>query len=264
MRLLDGIAMVTSPREMLPGLSAVTEGPLRRLDVRSKFITFTLLIVATFSTRAPQELLVLALCLGGWLSVSRPLPRRFGALVYALRYLLLFTLLVHLLFTPGFRLLGVSWLSREGLELGGVVCAQLVIALGFSLLLSGSSSAAALARGVERLLRPLARLGVPVGLVGESLALVLHFVERLAVLLRHERKAMPAGKMRLRARLESGASAVSRVLEASLGEAEDLAHELVRSGAIEAAYSPDASRFFWHDMVFMASHAALVALLLWS
>jgi len=80
------------------------------------------------------------------------------------------------LLSPGHTLLGVPWLSRDGLSLGSLACIRLVLALLFSSFLTLTTSPAEVAGAVASLLRPLSRIGVSVHGFAVQILLVLHFI----------------------------------------------------------------------------------------
>lgn len=211
--------------EHFPGRFVEGRSTLHRLDPRSKLLALPALILACFWLEGLVPLCVLGGVQLGLLRLAGIPWRQMLRLVRSLRYLLLFTLLVYVLFTPGYTLLGLSWLSRDGLVTGLTVCLQLVLALGFSLLLSVTTSPAALATGFEALLSPLKRFRVPVTQVGDSLRLVLFFVdqllERLATL--RPRRTDPPG---LRATFRWGTELLGELLAGLLNQAESLAQRI--------------------------------------
>lgn len=169
-----------SPFASLPlGRYLPGDSPLHRLDPRVKVLAVPLLVMATFAATRPRQLAALSLAAGGaWLLAQLPaggIPR----LVWTLRWLLLFTLLVHLLFAPGHTLFGISWLSADGLVTGLLTCWRLLLALLCAALLAASTPPAALAAALSWLLRPLERVGLPVAAGAEMVLLVLYFIPRL-------------------------------------------------------------------------------------
>lgn len=173
-----------SPGSYRPGVSV-----LHRLDPRLKGVLAPLLVAAVFAGHNTVQLGVMTLILsvawwlgGEQLAALAGLPR-------TLRWLLLFTLLVHLLFAPGHTLFGLSWLSADGLASGLFACWRLLLALAVALLLAATTPPDALAAAFAWLLRPLERLGVPVAAGAEMLRMVLHFIP----LLRDEALAAHAG-----------------------------------------------------------------------
>ena len=153
--------------------------PLHRLDPRVKVLAVPLLVVATFAATTPRQLGALSLAaVGGWLLGRLPravIPR----LVWTLRWLFLFTILVHLLFAPGHTLFGVDWLSADGMVTGLLTCWRLLLALLFAAVLAATTTPAALAGAFSWLLHPLERLGLPVSAGSEMVLLVLYFIPLL-------------------------------------------------------------------------------------
>ena len=149
---------------------------LHRLDPRVKFALLPVLVIASFAANTPSrfgELAALALllvCLSGlnavlWLKG-----------IWALRWLLLFTLGMHVVFTPGRTLWGTAWLSQDGLLHGGSVCGQLVLAMLFSSLLTLTTPPPQLAAAAGWLMSPLARFRFPLEETVALLLLALHFI----------------------------------------------------------------------------------------
>jgi energy-coupling factor transport system permease protein len=167
MGLLDDITLGRyEPRESI----------LHRLDPRLKLCGLPLLVIAVFASHDPVRLGGLALLAAVLILISgidRPTWWRGFRM---LRWLFLFTLLLHLLLSPGRTLMGVGWLSYDGLLRGSLVCSQLALAVLFSSLLTLTTSPREVAGACASLLSPLARLGFPVRDTAILLLLVLHFV----------------------------------------------------------------------------------------
>lgn len=164
---------------------------LHRTDPRVKLLLLLVLTVCLFSASNPQRLLLI-FCL--WFvaaGASRKALLDVWRIVKMLRWLLFFTCIVHLFFTPGRTLLGTRWLSYDGLLRGLMIDGQLVLAVLFSLLLAWTTRPEALAAGLSSLLAPLQKLRVPVKEAGGMLLLVLHFfplIQSEAAILKSERK----------------------------------------------------------------------------
>lgn len=149
---------------------------LHRLDPRLKLTGLPLLVIAAFAAHSLPRLAALALLAGGLILLAGGHWRFFGRGLWILRWLFLFTVLLHLFLSPGRTLLGSVWLSLDGLLRGLLICGQLVLAVLFSSLLTLSTSPAQLAAAVTAILRPWGRFGVPVKEVTLLLLLVLHFI----------------------------------------------------------------------------------------
>jgi energy-coupling factor transport system permease protein len=76
-----------------------------------------------------------------------------------LRWLLLFTLLMHLLLSPGRTLWGLSWLSLDGLCLGFFVCVQIALAATTTTILAITTRIEDLSAAFGWFVKPLSLLG---------------------------------------------------------------------------------------------------------
>jgi energy-coupling factor transport system permease protein len=168
--------MMSGSDLFLPDSSTVAETPLHRADPRLKLLVCGGLAVAAFVAGNWQRLVVAGATLAVLLFLARCGPRWLLRTLLPLRWLLLFTLLLHLLLSPGNTLFGVPWLSRDGLVLGLLICTQLAMAALAAALLTMTASAEQTALACSWLLYPLARLGCPVHRWQELIVLVLHFV----------------------------------------------------------------------------------------
>jgi len=149
---------------------------LHRVDPRIKLVGTLVLVIGVFSThRWPQILFLTGIAAAMiWLGGSSP-PRALKSL-RPLRWLLLFTLVVHALLSPGHTLFGMAWLSRDGLVMGLLACFRLVLALVFSTLLTVTTSPAEVAGATASLLNPLSRFGLSIHGFAVQIMLVMHFI----------------------------------------------------------------------------------------
>ena len=165
--------------DLMLGRFVSGDSPLHRLDARLKLGILPLFAVASFATDLPMRLAALTFCFIALYLLSG-LPWRLAARsLRSLRWLLLFTLLLHLFLTPGRTLVGVEFLSYDGLLRGLTVSVQLLLAMAFSSLLTLTTSVEALAAAVAALLMPLRRLGLPVAEPIRLGQLVLRFIPLL-------------------------------------------------------------------------------------
>ena len=132
---------------------------LHRLDPRVKVLSCLLLVILAFTATdwAQSFILIVFVSVAFWLvpSLTSPVCR----LCWLLRWLLLFTLLMHLLFSPGRTLWGLSWLSLDGLLIGSFVCVQMLLAVILSALLAMTTSTASLASTFGWFVQPLQWMG---------------------------------------------------------------------------------------------------------
>lgn len=157
---------------------------LDRADPRLKLLLCGLVAILAFAAGSWQRLAVMSvasllLCLSarcGLLTMLRTL--------WPFRWLLLFTLLLHLFLSPGHTLFGVAWLSLDGLLHGALVCGQIAIAALAASLLARTTSAEQMSLACGWLLTPLKWVGCPVRQWEELMFLVLRFFPQLCEELR--------------------------------------------------------------------------------
>ena len=86
---------------------------LHRLDPRLKLLGLPALVIAGFAALSPLQLVLLAVA-GLVLAWGAAAPAvLWWRLVWAMRYLFLFTLALHTLLSPGHTLFGQAWLSLD-------------------------------------------------------------------------------------------------------------------------------------------------------
>jgi energy-coupling factor transport system permease protein len=152
---------------------------LGRADPRLKLLVCGLVIILAFAAGSWQRLAVLGVVA---LLLSRLAccgPMAMLRSLRPFRWLLLFTLLLHLFLSPGHTLFGVAWLSRDGLLHGLLVCGQIAIAALAAALLSSTTTAEHTALACGWLLTPLKWLGCPVRQWEELTFLVLRFFPQM-------------------------------------------------------------------------------------
>lgn len=169
--------------EPAAGFAGIPSRFLFRLDPRTKLVIACLLIILAFHENRPGGLLVLSgMLLLGFLAAGGLRPADRLRRLRPLRWLLLSTVLLHLFFSPGHTLFGLSWLSRDGLLLGLWTCWQILLAFGFSSLLAATTDSGQLARALGWFLTPLGRSGRR----GDSLRVLLPLALQLLPELRRE------------------------------------------------------------------------------
>ena len=152
------------------------QGIIHRLDPRIKLLSCLTLVVLTFAASNWAQLAVMfvvAAAALGLLSAHVLLTLR---ICLMLRWLLLFTFLMHLLLSPGRTIWGLGWLSLDGLYLGSFVCLQMVVAVVFTTTLAMTTSIEDLASAFGWFVRPLSGLGCRTDDWQKILLLALGFI----------------------------------------------------------------------------------------
>lgn len=214
---------------------------LHRLDARIKLLWLILLIGCLFSAESVLRLVILAgLWLGAALAVKER-PAELLRVVRGMRWLLLGTLVLHLLMTPGRTLLGTTWLSQTGLLRGLFIDAQLLLAVLFSLMLARTTRPADLAGGMTSLLSPLRRLRVPVRESGALIHLALTFLPLIHQEIRDSKARSEAPTGGVLSRLRTWARQFDDLLTRLIDQADQKALELASHPEAGSAGEPSAS-----------------------
>jgi len=103
--------------------------------------------------------------------------------IRAFRWLLIITFSAHALFTPGhdIQLAGLSteWITYEGVEQGVLFTGRLVIIMTVATMLTLTTAPIDVADGLESLLNPFRRIGVPAHELSMMMVIALRFIPTL-------------------------------------------------------------------------------------
>jgi energy-coupling factor transport system permease protein len=157
------------------------ESLLHRLDPRTKvacvlFVAAAVLAASSWIGFIPAVLITMAA-----IAISRFSPRLIIGGLRPLWLILAVTFLLQLLLTPGEVLvaLGPLKISREGLEAGIQLFLTLVLIIFLASLLTQTTSPVALTAGLESMLGPLKRLGVPAHELAMMMTIAMSFIPTL-------------------------------------------------------------------------------------
>ncbi|MCK4691225.1 MAG: hypothetical protein KAT20_05435 [Desulfuromonadales bacterium] len=247
-----------------PGAYRTADSFLHRLDPHLKLLLLLGLMVCVFSATSPPRLLLIFL---GWLVAARFCP---GALhdslkvVRLMRWLFLFTLLLHLFFTPGRTLFGTSWLSYDGLLRGLLVDSQLLLAVLCSLLLAWTTKPGDLAWGLAKLLSPLECLKIPVKELGGLIQLVLHFfpmIQEEIAALKKEKQDVTYGWL---TRIRALTAMIEPLIFRLVTRADDLAKGIAAGSDLLPAGDVAFTKKLQRIDLFLFAAGVLLILLLWA
>lgn len=174
-----------------PGEEHVSLSLVARLDARIKLVLLGGMLAAVFSTAEVWRLSVLTLVALGIAFAAKISLARIFFRIHALRWVLVAGLLLHLLYGSGRTLMGVSFLSLDGLETGALVSWRLALAVICSSLFCWSTPVPVLMTAMYRLAGPVRKFAV-VQSFGRHLALVLLWIplvqEEMLVFLRQRKE----------------------------------------------------------------------------
>jgi energy-coupling factor transport system permease protein len=169
MKLSGGVSI----GQFIPGESYV-----HSLDPRCKIIGIFMLLALPFLAKSPFDFLTVAFALAALTKLSRI---KLGAVLRSGRpvvFLVAFTVVLNLFWTPGHELarLGPLAVTREGVNLAFCIGLRLYFLVMFSALLMMTTSPMAFAGGLERLLSPLEVFKLPVSELAMMMTIALRFI----------------------------------------------------------------------------------------
>lgn len=168
-------------RSVIIGQYYPVESPVHALDPRTKIlITFAFIIILFVANTAAMYAVLAAFSLGA-VAVSRVPPRLILRGLRPVIFILVFTLGLHLFMTKGEPLftLGPFAASREGAVQGGFTAVRLILLLFTTSLLTLTTSPISLTDGLESLMKPFQRVGVPAHELAMMMTIALRFIPTL-------------------------------------------------------------------------------------
>lgn len=154
---------------------------LHRMDARVKIVLLVGFLLLIFFVENPAGFAVLSAAVALLMMCARvPLMMQLRS-IRPILWIVVFTFFVHLFMTPGteaFRL-GVFTATWEGLARGSYISLRLILLILLSTLLTLTTSPLRLTDGLEALMSPLRRVGVPVHELSMMMTIALRFVPTL-------------------------------------------------------------------------------------
>ncbi|MGI6129281.1 MAG: energy-coupling factor transporter transmembrane component T family protein [bacterium] len=154
---------------------------LHRLDPRTKIIGSMLYIIALFILKSWMGYVAVTVFSMALVLLSA-LPLRFVLRgIRPVAYIVLFTLVLNFFLTPGEIVwkLGPLKATAEGIRLGVFMGWRLLLLVLTTSLLTLTSSPIALTDGIEHLLRPFKKIGVPAHELAMMMTIALRFIPTL-------------------------------------------------------------------------------------
>lgn len=154
---------------------------LHRLDPRTKILCTMIFICSIFLANNWWSYGLVTLFTGSCIFISRVPWRMIWKSLRPLWLILVFTLMIHVLTTPGTEIfsIGPIHVSEEGLRNGTLMTLRLVFLIAFSSLLTYTTSPIVLTDGIEVLLMPFKRIGVPAHELAMMMTIALRFIPTL-------------------------------------------------------------------------------------
>ncbi len=154
---------------------------LHRMDPRAKILCTMIFIIAIFLARDLVSYGLVTGFIALTIVVSGVPFRMVVRAVKPLWIILLFTMMIHVLSTPGTAIFSWGWITitEEGLKNGTLMTLRLVYLIGFSSLLTYTTSPIVLTDGIEALLVPFKKLGIPAHELAMMMTIALRFIPTL-------------------------------------------------------------------------------------
>lgn len=154
---------------------------LHRLDPRAKILGTLIFIVAIFFADSLASYGIVTAFVVLNFAISRLPIKLILKSLKPLWVIIVFTMAVHVFTTSGHVLWQFSFLSitQEGVYQGALMTARLVYLIVFSSLLTYTTSPIVLTDGIEHLLNPFRRVGVPAHELAMMMTIALRFIPTL-------------------------------------------------------------------------------------
>jgi len=168
-------------RDITLGQYFPTESKIHSLDSRVKIIGTLVFLVSLFLIKSYSMFAFAAICLGIVIKLSR-VPFKFMARgLKSIMVLIILTMVVNMFFTPGEEIFSVWKLSLtvEGIYKAFFMAIRLVLLIFGSSLLTLTTKPIALTDGLERLMAPLSKIGVPSHEIAMMMTIALRFIPTL-------------------------------------------------------------------------------------
>ena len=153
-----------------------------KLDPRTKILLVVLYIIALFTAKGVIAYALLGLCLAACVKISKVGLKQLVRGLKPVLFIIIFTGILNLFFTPGDRYLveiGFLRISDTGLENAIYMVLRIMLLIMGTFLMTYTTSPISLTDGLERLLNGLKRFHVPVHELSMMMSIALRFIPTL-------------------------------------------------------------------------------------
>ena len=156
--------------------------PLHRMDPRTKILGITAYIVALFMAKSFVSYGFLFAVLAALIRISRVPVKSIVRGLKPVVFILVFTAVLNLFYTPGEHVLFKVWVltvTLEGVRTAFFMVVRIMMLITGTFLLTYTTSPILLTDGIESLLSPLKKLRVPVHELAMMMSIALRFIPTL-------------------------------------------------------------------------------------
>lgn len=169
-------------RDITIGQFYPVDSPIHRLDARVKLTLTFLYIVTLFMINSFAGYLFVILVLAAVIQLSK-VPIKFMLKgIKGIMIIILFTAFINLFMTKGEQVLwqwGFLSLTLEGIVLAAKMCIRLILLIVGSSVLTLTTTPIQLTDGIEFMLRPFKKIGVPAHEIAMMMTIALRFIPTL-------------------------------------------------------------------------------------
>lgn len=154
---------------------------IHRLDPRTKIMGTLVLLLGIFMAQGAVAHIALTVLVALTVLLSHIPVRMVLRSLRPLWFIIALTVVIHVFSTPGNVILhiGPLTITVEGLRQGGLMAFRLIFLIVMSSLLTFTTSPIVLTDGIERLLKPLQKIGVPAHELAMMMTIALRFIPTL-------------------------------------------------------------------------------------
>ena len=156
--------------------------PVHRLDPRTKLICVLLYIVALFLANWFITYAVMLAVLAGSIAISKVPPKSILRGLKPVLFIVVFTAVLNIFYTPGNTVLAHFWIftiTLEGVWRALFMVVRIMMLIAGTFLLTYTTSPILLTDGLESLMGPLKKLKVPVHELAMMMSIALRFIPTL-------------------------------------------------------------------------------------
>ena len=153
--------------------------PVHRLDPRTKILLLIVYIVALFEAKGWVGNGIMIAVTAGSMALSRISPRNIFKGLKPMLFIIILTAALNLFYTEGTPVLPGWAITWEGLDRSAKMILRIVLLIAATFLLTYTTSPMALTDGMERLLSPLKKIGLPIHELTMMMSMALRFIPTL-------------------------------------------------------------------------------------
>ncbi|MEY8402661.1 energy-coupling factor transporter transmembrane component T [Oscillospiraceae bacterium 44-34] len=156
--------------------------PVHRLDPRTKLICVVLYIVALFLANWFITYAVMLAVLAGSIAISKVPPKSILRGLKPVLFIVVFTAVLNIFYTPGNTVLAHFWIftiTLEGVWRALFMVVRIMMLIAGTFLLTYTTSPILLTDGLESLMGPLKKVKVPVHELAMMMSIALRFIPTL-------------------------------------------------------------------------------------